>query len=121
MKKEGIVVFLFLALFLVSCSQEPTIVKPQTNDSDPQIIDTCGNGICEKDEVETCSQDCDMPVVENKTTASCGDNICDSNEIGNCLQDCPEPETVDIEEECGNGICEKFEISQNSCPQDCGG
>lgn len=79
---------------------EPTDGKPAPE---------CGDGKCEKGEVDSCPEDCgDEPEPE------CGNELCEKGEDETCPEDCvdePEPE-------CGNELCEKGEAE--TCPEDCG-
>jgi len=79
----------------------------------------CGNGICEGDEQETCSKDCqcgcpDIPETVCGRNGETYKNSCNalcSGTIVRCLGECPCPV-------CGDGICEGNENVDN-CPDDC--
>lgn len=76
---------------------------------DPDLNETCGNGVCECGESGLCPADCgDI----------CGDQVCAASEITTCCTDC----TVDIT--CGDGICGGCEQGITDpalwCETDCG-
>ncbi len=76
---------------------------------DPDLNETCGNGVCDCGESGLCPADCGDV---------CGDTVCAASEISTCCGDC----TVDIT--CGDGICGGCEqgITDPSlwCETDCG-
>lgn len=70
------------------------------------ILCACGDSHCDADHGEdtrTCPADCG---------AACGDGVCNGPESGDsCYSDCGE---------CGNQVCEPYEVAHLSCCGDCG-
>lgn len=98
--------------------------SPYGPDCQHRQVGDCGDGRCESQEVNHCSDDCGI----------CGDGICLPHEDGHCREDCSFNMCGDGRCEsaieagwcrsdcygevgCGNGTCELHE--EVYCPQDC--
>ena len=87
---------------------------------------TCGDGICQGDEPQTCPDDCTSPECGPGTLAACHGPGCVPAELlgdGQCSErlDCDKYafDDGDCASSCGDGVCDAGE--QQSCPRDCSG
>jgi hypothetical protein len=119
-----------LGKYLIDCAGKGVMIDIKMLYDDPSDFGAvCGNGVCEKDKLETlanCPADCTVcgdavcEGNENKDNCPddciiCGDDVCDPEEYTeegcSCLEDCVK---------CGNGRCDsKYSETKDNCPQDC--
>lgn len=88
-KKEKIGLILIALVIIGGATALVAVNKP-----------SCGDGICQENEQNSCLADCDW----------CGDGVCQSAEEGICAVDC---------DWCGDKFCQEQETC-TSCNQDCG-
>lgn len=74
---------------------------------------TCGDGVCQPGETESCTIDC----LDQMAMAACGDGLCQP-EANEDLIVCPADCSPYAGAFCGNGTCESDE-SGITCPADC--